>query len=737
MRLKRKFHIVNGDKNMVGGNKDLIIFRVDDNIYITKNNEHYGCSSKITIDKNNLENFKFYAIDMKKLVKTDSNIVDEKEIKRFKPLKPLNIKNFDEFKKTYGVDVEKVCDTKVILSKIFKNIKAESINPYFGFLEVYEFPIQNEDIYKIRVSDKKLTLEQLMSHAIKMTKIEPLNDNKKDNNSSCTNNFEVQNHDTSLQSCDNIKFTYSYTSQFLKDPEEEEEDLIEYYTAIIDYFPDDEKIEQFNKSLVKILGGKSNDFLIKWFSECFDLVEINGKWNLAMIYYLVFNTESKYIKIFEGFENEDEFTLKKYFKNLVNHMKEQEKEGFEPPNYFNLRPQYFHKNFISVLESFEQATHKFCNNLFNNNIDKEINNDNISSTSFIHKLSIPKNSIVCLFGDFHGSIHTLLRSLLRLCRMGYLNSEGKIIKEDFYMFFLGDLIDRGLYGPEVLFTVMNLYILNPEKVFIIRGNHEDLEMSEVNGFRNGIMFKFYNEKINYEENLSNNLKLYKRVVHSWKYLPCAIFLKNNIKDEYIQLCHGGFARDIGFVNDFINSTDKVQSVDEQLFNDFKWSDYSCSNEKLNIGNVTKKNNFGFDNVDRGPNKGKFYTPELALQYMNLTKINGIIRGHQDFHNNTKLITYNKKDCEMEDETELIDIQKKNYIPSWEKLYDQPEYKNKFKSFLPKKDDIFSVKLPIPNHKNLEKIGGKNGSFFPPVYTFTTATSPRMIDSDGFGIFRFA
>ena len=42
-----------------------------------------------------------------------------------------------------------------------------------------------------------------------------------------------------------------------------------------------------------------------------------------------------------------------------------------------------------------------------------------------------------------------------------------------YMVFLGDYVDRGFYGTEVLYTIMMLKIANPEKVILLRGNHED------------------------------------------------------------------------------------------------------------------------------------------------------------------------------------------------------------------------------------------------------------------------
>ena len=47
------------------------------------------------------------------------------------------------------------------------------------------------------------------------------------------------------------------------------------------------------------------------------------------------------------------------------------------------------------------------------------------------------------------------------------------LKEDRYMIFLGDIIDRGPYSIELLFVIMFLKYTNYNNVFIINGNHED------------------------------------------------------------------------------------------------------------------------------------------------------------------------------------------------------------------------------------------------------------------------
>ena len=48
--------------------------------------------------------------------------------------------------------------------------------------------------------------------------------------------------------------------------------------------------------------------------------------------------------------------------------------------------------------------------------------------------------------------------------------------------FLGDYVDRGLQGTEVLLSLFQLKIEDPEHVFLLRGNHESVEMNIYYGF---------------------------------------------------------------------------------------------------------------------------------------------------------------------------------------------------------------------------------------------------------------
>ena len=148
----------------------------------------------------------------------------------------------------------------------------------------------------------------------------------------------------------------------------------------------------------------------------------------------------------------------------------------------------------------------------------------------VQKLIVPIDSTVCLIGDLHGSIHSLLRNLWRLVALNYLNNDFSIKKENFYMIFTGDLVDRGRFGVEVVYTLMRLKLANPDHVFLVRGNHEEP------GVYCGFDFKKeFNKKYSGHEKRFNSIRKF------FELLPYALYLGSGAEEnpEFVQCCHGG------------------------------------------------------------------------------------------------------------------------------------------------------------------------------------------------------
>jgi hypothetical protein len=228
-----------------------------------------------------------------------------------------------------------------------------------------------------------------------------------------------------------------------------------------------------------------------------------------------------------------------------------------------------------------------------------------------------------IMGDIHGGVQSLLRCLWRLVVLGYIDNQFNIVdKKKFYMVFLGDYVDRGSFGAEVVYTLCRLKLANWDNVFLLRGNHEDNIMSKQDGFFEELKTKFYFD--NFE------------ILNRWYgFLPMAFFLNG------LHIAHGGigyeneqgtveynptnFLRDkfSSFQKIFVTTvkTDEGQKIFSQGFN---WSDivqgYEC---------VASSRYAGFE-------VGCCYSKE----YLEKHGLKAFVRGHQHHDRGLKIIPKN-------------------------------------------------------------------------------------------------
>ena len=82
-----------------------------------------------------------------------------------------------------------------------------------------------------------------------------------------------------------------------------------------------------------------------------------------------------------------------------------------------------------------------------------------------------------VFGDIHGQYQDLMRFF---DLWGIPNDFGDIESYDYL--FLGDYVDRGAHSLETIFLLMALKVKYPDKIHLLRGNHEDKWINNAFGF---------------------------------------------------------------------------------------------------------------------------------------------------------------------------------------------------------------------------------------------------------------
>ena len=264
-------------------------------------------------------------------------------------------------------------------------------------------------------------------------------------------------------------------------------------------------------------------------------------------------------------------------------------------------------------------------NQIKNILEQDWTGFNPDSHTFIKILKPETKDKFLIIGDMHGSYHTFIRILLRLVRMNVMDNKC-VLKNNYNLIFLGDVVDRGEYAYEIVLLLFLLKIKNPNNVFLNRGNHEVFELNSSVGFKDEIIKKF---------SITIGERIHKILNSVFNYYHSALLIKNPINGKYTYLAHGGFPTIFdGSIYPAFNYLDSYMDNKFFMLND---------DIRYDLGSYTGENSIRWNDF-WGHTNSKFSNRRYAMKIgeddikiIKSKNIELIIRGHQDTGLNTKLI----------------------------------------------------------------------------------------------------
>ncbi|XP_022716829.1 uncharacterized protein LOC111275641 isoform X3 [Durio zibethinus] len=151
---------------------------------------------------------------------------------------------------------------------------------------------------------------------------------------------------------------------------------------------------------------------------------------------------------------------------------------------------------------------------------------------------------VTICGDIHGQFY----DMKELFKVG-----GDCPKTNYL--FLGDFVDRGFYSVETFLLLLALKVRYPDRITLIRGNHESRQITQVYGFYDECLRKY------------GSVNVWRYCTDIFDYLSLSALIENKIFSV-----HGGLSPAISNL-DQIRTIDRKQEVPHDgAMCDLLWSD---------------------------------------------------------------------------------------------------------------------------------------------------------------------
>lgn len=187
-------------------------------------------------------------------------------------------------------------------------------------------------------------------------------------------------------------------------------------------------------------------------------------------------------------------------------------------------------------------------------------------------------------GDVHGQFHDLIR----------LFDIGGYPPTVSYL-FLGDYVDRGKQSLETICLLLAYKLRYPDKIYLLRGNHEDAKINRVYGFYDECKRRF-------------NVRLWRTFADCFNCLPIAAII-----GEKIFCMHGGLSPELTSPAQIADVERPTDIPDYGLLCDLLWSDPDATTK-------------GWGNSDRGVSCT--FGPDKLTQFLKKNNLDLICRGHQ-------------------------------------------------------------------------------------------------------------
>ncbi|MHA1720037.1 MAG: metallophosphoesterase family protein [Promethearchaeota archaeon] len=277
--------------------------------------------------------------------------------------------------------------------------------------------------------------------------------------------------------------------------------------------------------------------------------------------------------------------------------------GLEPERYFKNEPKDLLENYYTLFSmGMELLKNKYSRGAYS----KFIKDPN------------PSNSTYYFIGDTHGSFIDTYQIIDYLIKAVQINSNIKIV-------FLGDYVDRNPFDLQNLAFILSFWIIFPDNVFLIRGNHEDSSVCSRYGFSQHLFDK--------TESKDRFTPIWELIIEFFSKLPIGIICK--VGNLNILGVHGGIPFDL---NDY--KPLKLQEIEPNL-NCYQKEHFEMDKFSQTILWADPDPSL-IEGVAPNSKTGRPRFSEQAFNdFMRLNQFDLLIRGHQKFSEGYKLLWDNR------------------------------------------------------------------------------------------------